>query len=170
MFAVVKTGGKQYRVSPGDVVLVEKIEGEAGQSIHLDHVLMFGDADKATVGAPLVDKALVHAVIREQTRGDKIIVFKKRRRQGYRRKAGHRQDLTVLEIGGIEVGGKLVASAEAKAKLAKPTKAQEAAAEAPAKKAAPKKSAEKKADAAPAEDKPAKKTTTRAKKTEQASE
>ncbi|MBA4749247.1 MAG: 50S ribosomal protein L21 [Alphaproteobacteria bacterium] len=173
MFAVVKTGGKQYRVSPGDVVLVEKIEGEAGQSIHLDHVLMFGDADKATVGAPLVDKALVHAVIREQTRGDKIIVFKKRRRQGYRRKAGHRQDLTVLEIGGIEVGGKLVASAEVKAKVKaeKPAKAETPAeVEAPAKKAAPKKTAEKKAEVAPAEDKPAKKTTTRAKKTEQASE
>ena len=109
MFAVVKTGGKQYKVSPGDVLLVEKLEGEAGTAIRFSDILMYGDENGATVGAPVVANAAVKATIREQTRGDKIIVFKKKRRQGYRRTAGHRQDLTVLTIEEIEVGGKVLA-------------------------------------------------------------
>jgi large subunit ribosomal protein L21 len=105
MFAVIKTGGKQYKVSSGDVVKVERLEGEAGAILHLSDVLMLSDENKMTVGAPLVQDAAVRATILEQTRGDKIIIFKKRRRQGYRRKAGHRQDLTVLRIEEVIASG-----------------------------------------------------------------
>ncbi len=94
MFAVIKTGGKQYRVVPGDVIKVEKLEGEAGATIALDQVLMVGD----TIGTPLVAGASVAAEVIAQDRGPKLIIFKKKRRQNYRRKNGHRQDLTVLRI------------------------------------------------------------------------
>ncbi|HVI52879.1 MAG TPA: 50S ribosomal protein L21 [Candidatus Sulfotelmatobacter sp.] len=97
MFAVIKTGGKQYKVAPNDVILVEKLPGQAGDTVTLDQVLMVGDK----VGAPLVAGASVTATLVEQTRGEKIIVFKKKRRQNYRRKKGHRQDLTVLRIAAI---------------------------------------------------------------------
>jgi len=97
MFAVIKTGGKQYKVAPNDVILVEKLPGLAGDTVTLDQVLMVGDK----VGAPLVAGASVTATLVEQTRGEKIIVFKKKRRQNYRRKKGHRQDLTVLRIAAI---------------------------------------------------------------------
>ena len=98
MFAVVKTGGKQYKVSPGDVLKIERLEGEAGQHIDLSSILLINDEGKVSIGSPLLEKAQIRATIVEQTRGDKIIVFKKKRRQGYRRKAGHRQDLTVIRI------------------------------------------------------------------------
>jgi large subunit ribosomal protein L21 len=102
MFAVLKTGGKQYRVAPDDVIRVEKIVGDAGASVELGEVLMVGADDGATtIGAPVVAGAVVAATIVEQTRGDKVIAFKKRRRQNSRRKRGHRQDLTVLRITGI---------------------------------------------------------------------
>lgn len=152
MFAIVKTGGKQYRVSPGDVVLVEKLQGEAGQAIDLETVLMYGETDKVTVGSPLLAGASVQATIRTQTRGDKIIVFKKRRRQGYRRTKGHRQDLTLLTINSITVGGKMVAGdapkAEKKAAAPKAEKAADAPVKAEKKAAAPKaeKAAEPKAE------------------------
>ena len=94
MFAVIKTGGKQYRVTKDDVILVEKLEGEAGSAITLDQVLMVGDK----IGSPIVAGASVTATVIEQTKSDKIIVFKKKRRQNYRRKKGHRQQLTVLRI------------------------------------------------------------------------
>ncbi len=94
MFAVIKTGGKQYKVAKDDVILVEKLAGEAGSEVILDQVLMVGDK----IGAPTVPGASVKATLVEQTRGEKIIVFKKRRRQNSRRKNGHRQDLTVLRI------------------------------------------------------------------------
>ena len=94
MFAVIKTGGKQYRVASGDVIKVEKLEGEAGATIALDQVLMLGD----TIGTPLVAGAAVSAEVIAQDRGPKVIIFKKKRRQNYRRKNGHRQDLTVLRI------------------------------------------------------------------------
>ncbi|MGF1605225.1 MAG: 50S ribosomal protein L21 [Rhodothalassiaceae bacterium] len=102
MFAVVKTGGKQYRVAAEDVIRVEKLPGDAGSSIDLTEVLMLGDEAGVTVGQPLVDGAKVTAEIVEQTRGDKIIIFKKKRRHNYRRRNGHRQDLTVLRITGID--------------------------------------------------------------------
>lgn len=105
MFAVIQTGGKQYKISPGDRLLVEKLEGSTGQVVQLNHILMIGDDQSSSVGTPTVAKSEVKAVILEQTRGDKIIIFKKKRRQNYRRKAGHRQDLTHLWIEEIVVNG-----------------------------------------------------------------
>ncbi len=94
MFAVIQTGGKQYRVAKDDVIRVEKLAGKEGDSIVLDQVLMVNDK----VGAPLVSGAKVTAKVVAQARGEKIIVFKKRRRQNSRRKNGHRQDITILRI------------------------------------------------------------------------
>ena len=94
MFAVIKTGGKQYKVAANDVIRVEKLAGEAGETVTLDQVLMVGDK----IGAPTVAGASVTATVVEQTRADKVIIFKKKRRQNYRRKKGHRQELTVLRI------------------------------------------------------------------------
>ncbi|WP_411818980.1 50S ribosomal protein L21 [Hyphococcus formosus] len=105
MYAVVKTGGKQYRVSKDDVLKVERLPGEAGDVITLDEILMLGNGGDVTVGAPTVDGAAVAAEILEQKRDKKIIVFKKRRRQNYRRKAGHRQHLTVLRVTEILTDG-----------------------------------------------------------------
>lgn len=99
MFAVVKTGGKQYKVAKDSIIKVEKIEGTLGSKIELDQVLMLGESSKASfVGTPVVKGAKVTAEITSQFRDDKIIVFKKKRRQHYRRKNGHRQDLTELKI------------------------------------------------------------------------
>jgi len=123
MYAVVQTGGKQYRVAKDEVVIVERLAGEAGDKISLDQVLMVGETGgAASVGAPLVDKASVTAEIIEQTRGDKIIVFKKQRRQNHRRKYGHRQDLTVLRVTDIKGPG-----AKKAAKKAEPAVEAEAA-------------------------------------------
>lgn len=94
MFAVIQTGGKQYKVANGDVIRVEKLAGEAGGSVVLDQVLMVGEK----IGAPLVAGAKVTAEVVAQARGPKLIVFKKRRRQSSRRKNGHRQDITILRI------------------------------------------------------------------------
>jgi len=143
MYAVIKTGGKQYKVAKNDVILVEKLPGEAGAEVELDEVLLVGDDKGQTVGSPLVDGAQVVATVLEQTRGDKIIVFKKKRRQNYRRKAGHRQDLTALKITDILTGGKKKAAkaAEPKAeekKAAPKAEEKKAAPKAEAKKAAPK--------------------------------
>jgi large subunit ribosomal protein L21 len=101
MFAVIRTGGKQYKVAAGDVIKVEKLPVEAGSSIDLDEVLMVSDGGNNSVGTPLVAGATVQAEVIAQDRGPKIIVFKKKRRQNYRRKRGHRQDITVLRITGI---------------------------------------------------------------------
>ncbi len=94
MFAVIRTGGKQYTVAQNDVILVEKLEGKAGDKIKIGDVL----ALEGKIGAPLIEGASVAAEILEQTRGDKVIIFKKKRRHNYRRKNGHRQQLTVLKI------------------------------------------------------------------------
>ena len=120
MYAVVKTGGKQYRVSKDDILKVERLPGEAGDVVTLDEILMVGDGGEVTVGAPMVDGAAVAAEILEQKRDKKIIVFKKRRRQNYRRKAGHRQHLTEILTGG--------AKAKPAAKKAAPKAAPKAAA------------------------------------------
>lgn len=101
MFAVVKTGGKQYRVEKDQVIRVEKLVAEAGETITLDHVLMLGEGADITVGSPVVKGASVSCEVLEQTRNDKIIVFKKQRRQNHRRKKGHRQHVTVLRVTGI---------------------------------------------------------------------
>jgi large subunit ribosomal protein L21 len=101
MFAVIRTGGKQYKVASGDVIRVERLAAEPGATLTLDEVLMVGEGGTTTVGTPLVAEASVTAEVVEQGRGPKLIVFKKKRRQNYRRKNGHRQDLTVLRITGI---------------------------------------------------------------------
>src|SRR3546814_7441308 len=101
MFAVIKTGGKQYRVAENDIIQVEKLAADAGASVTLDEVLMVEDGGKVSVGAPFLSGATVTAEVVEQARGPKIIVFKKKRRQNYRRKNGHRPDLTRLTITGI---------------------------------------------------------------------
>ena len=105
MFAVIRTGGKQYKVAPDDVIAVEKLAGEPGATIELAEVLMVGDGATVSAGAPLVAGASVSAELVEHTRGDKIIVFKKKRRHNYRRKNGHRQHLTMLRIIGINSAG-----------------------------------------------------------------
>ena len=104
MFAVIRTGGKQYTVAQGDVIAVEKLPGEPGATIELPEVLMVGEGAGAKAGAPLVAGASVSAELVEQRRADKIIVFKKKRRHNYRRKNGHRQYQTVLRITGINAG------------------------------------------------------------------
>lgn len=106
MFAVVRTGGKQYRVAKDDVILVEKLAGEAGETIVLDDVLSVGSGESQTIGTPSVAGASVAATVLDQTRGAKILVFKKHRRKKYRRTHGHRQRLTALRITEILTGGK----------------------------------------------------------------
>jgi len=138
MFAVIKTGAKQYKVAVGDVIKVEKLDGEAGTTITLDEVLMVGDDKGVKVGTPTISGITVAAEILEQGRAAKIIVFKKKRRQNYRRKAGHRQEQTVLRITEI---GKAAAKKAAPKKAAAKVEAPKAA----AKKAAPKKAVAKKA-------------------------
>jgi large subunit ribosomal protein L21 len=102
MYAVIKTGGKQYKVANGDVILVEKLETGSGNSISLTEVLMIGDGANITVGAPTVKGASVAAEVVDQVKADKVIIFKKNRRHNYRRKRGHRQKLTALKITGIK--------------------------------------------------------------------
>ena len=168
-FAVIKTGGKQYKVAANDVIKIEKLEAEAGDIVTFDQVLMVGD----TIGAPLVEGALVAAELVETRKQKTVIIFKKRRRHNSRRRNGHRQLLSTVRITEILTGGaKPTIRAAAKAekteavaeKAAAPKKAAaakaEAAAEAPAKKAAPKKAAAKTEDTAaekPAKKAPAKK-------------
>jgi large subunit ribosomal protein L21 len=105
MYAVIKTGGKQYRVKAGDLLVVEKLDGAPGAEIAFDQVLMLGDAGDVTVGAPLVDGAVVRATLIETRKGEKIKIFKKIRRQGYRRTGGHRQPESVLRVTGLEGAG-----------------------------------------------------------------
>jgi large subunit ribosomal protein L21 len=104
MYAVVQTGGKQYKVSAGDVIQVEKLETIVGESVTLDKVLMTGDGDDTQVGAPFLNDCSVTAEVSEQLKDKKIIVFKKRRRKNYRRKNGHRQLQTRLKITSINKG------------------------------------------------------------------
>jgi large subunit ribosomal protein L21 len=98
MYAVIKTGGKQYRVAANDVLEIEKLDGEAGSTLEFTDVLMVGEGESVTIGSPLVAGAKVTAELVAQTRGPKLIAFKKRRRKNSRRKKGHRQDLTRVRI------------------------------------------------------------------------
>jgi large subunit ribosomal protein L21 len=152
MFAIVRTGGKQYRVAAGDKIAVEKIDGEAGDTVSLGDVLLAGDGGEVKSADGLV----VSAEIIAQTRGEKVIVFKKRRRHNYRRRNGHRQSLTLLRILAVGEAKKAAPKKEAapkaetapatEAKAAAPAKEAPAKA-APAKEAAPKKAAAPKAAA-----------------------
>ena len=152
MFAVIRTGGKQYRVAKNDVIFVEKLAGEAGDDIAFPEVLAFGDGETQNVGVPLVQGATVVATVLEQRKGDKVIIFKKKRRHNYRRKKGHRQQLTVVRITDILTGGQQpalkkaadkpkpepkAAPAEGATRKAKAAKAKKPAAKKPAAKKAP---------------------------------
>lgn len=159
MFAVVRAGGKQYRVAPNDVIVVEKLAADAGAEIELDQVLMLDNGKGAEIGTPLVDGARVAVTVMEQGRGAKVIAFKKKRRKDYRLTHGHRQSITVLRVNQLLAKGekrsaakpaakKPAAKAEAKPADEKP----KAKAEAAAKKPAAKKPA---AKAKPAAKKPA---------------
>ncbi|MBV9996216.1 MAG: 50S ribosomal protein L21 [Caulobacteraceae bacterium] len=106
MYAVIKTGGKQYRVKPGDLIVVEKLSGEPGAKVDFDQVLMLGEGEAVTVGAPIVGGASVSATLIETRKGEKVKIFKKIRRQGYRRTRGHRQLESVLRVTAIAGGGK----------------------------------------------------------------
>ena len=176
MYAVIKTGGKQYRVQPGDVIVVEKLDGDAGANVSFGDVLMLGGDKGVTLGAPMISGAAVAATLIETRKGEKIKIFKKTRRQGYRRTNGHRQMESVLRITGIEGAGEkakwdgdvsMMTKAEMNARArglaprtteteAKPAKAAKApkaeAAPAEAKAAPAKKAPAKKAAAAKAED------------------
>jgi large subunit ribosomal protein L21 len=149
MYAVVKTGGKQYRVSKDDVIVVEKLAADKGASVELDQVLMLDDGKDAQIGTPLVDGARVAATVLDQARNDKIIIFKKRRRTGYKRLKGHRQQVTILRITDILAKG----AKASPAKAASPVKD-----EAPPKEPAPTPAAaETPVEAAPTKKAPAKK-------------
>lgn len=163
MYAVVETGGKQYRVEQNDVIKVEKLAGQAGEVIKLDRVLALGTDVGVTIGAPVVEEATVSAEVLEQKKDVKVIIFKKKRRHNYRRKNGHRQQVTMLRI--LDVSGKgeviklvpkKVEAAEVKSEAPKvETKAKEAKKAAPvkteAKKTAPAKEEVKKAPVKKAE-------------------
>ncbi|PWJ91712.1 LSU ribosomal protein L21P [Mesorhizobium loti] len=135
MFAVIKTGGKQYRVAANDLLKIEKVEANVGDMVEIGHVLAHGEGENVTFGAPFVDGAVVTAEVVEQGKNRTVIAFKKRRRQNSRRKIGHRQLLTTVRISEILLGG------------AKPTKT--AAVKAPKKEAKAEAATEAKAEAAP---------------------
>lgn len=192
MYAIIETGGKQYRVTPGDVVALERLQGEIGQTVTFDKVLLIGGKadNQILVGAPYVTQASLQAEIVEQTRGEKILTIKYKRRKGYRRTIGHRQELTRILVTKIDDGrGHALqfestkradtlrtASVAFSERQKKHEQAHQASAAGSSKKSAPraqaepasKKAAAKAADAptrkrAPAGDKPAKKTTSKKK-------
>ena len=143
MYALVKTGGKQYRVSKDDTILVERIAAEEGAEVILNDIVMLSDGDKVTIGTPMVDGAAVSATVLRQTRGPKVIIFRRKRRKHHRRMQGHRQSLTLLKINDIAEDAKKLTPVKPVAKKAAP-KAVDAAKKAKAKKAAPKAAAAKK--------------------------
>jgi large subunit ribosomal protein L21 len=102
MYAVIATGGKQYKVCQGETIRVEKIPGDVGTYVVLDHVLLLSDGETVKIGKPTLDNVKVNARIVEQGKAKKILVFKMKRRKGYRRKRGHRQQYTALKIDGIQ--------------------------------------------------------------------
>jgi len=106
MYAVIKTGGKQYRVQAGDLLVVEKLEGEPGAAVAFGEVLMLGEGEAVTVGAPTVDGAVVSGTLIETRKGEKVKIFKKIRRQGYRRTRGHRQLESVVRVTSVAGAGK----------------------------------------------------------------
>jgi large subunit ribosomal protein L21 len=152
MFAVIRTGGKQYRVAPNDIIEVEKIAGKPGDIVELAEVILLGGDGGPKTGSPTIAGAMVAAEVIEQTRADKIVVFKKKRRKNYRRKKGHRQLLTALRITEILTDGKKPSKAAPKPEAKKAEKKPEA------------KQAAKKAEAKPAAKKPAAKAKAPAKK------
>ena len=157
MYAVVNSGGKQYKVQKGEVLKVEKISGDVGNAVTFDRVLMFSDGENVSIGQPVLDGVSVEGHIVEQGKAKKIIVFKYKRRKRFRRKNGHRQEFTAVQIDSINAKGTKAAKAaepkaDAKAEVTEPetkkTAPKKAAAkETAAKKAAPKKETAEKAEA-----------------------
>ncbi|NJW52978.1 50S ribosomal protein L21 [Salinimicrobium oceani] len=115
MYAIVEIAGQQFKVAKDQKVFVHRLAGEEGDSVSFDKVLLTGDGDNITLGAPAIEGALVDAKITRHLKGDKVIVFKKKRRKGYRVKNGHRQALTEISIEGISVNGKKATSAKKEA-------------------------------------------------------
>lgn len=159
MYAVIATGGKQYRVQQDDIIDIERIEGDAGKKVTFDEVLVVGEGDKIECGTPLITSAKVEGEIVEQFRGQKLTVFKMKRRKGYRRKQGHRQELTKVKISKISAKGGAKAAPKTDDKEEKAAKADAEKKEAPAKetKAKAKPKASKKAPAKKTEKKDDKK-------------
>ena len=156
MYAVVKTGGKQYRVAKDDVLTVEKLNGEAGAVVELKEVLAMDDGKGLKIGTPMVDGARVAATVLEQKKSDKVVIFKKKRRKNYRRTKGHRQQVTVIRISDILAKGQKAAAAKAASDAVAPTKKAPAKAKAKAKTKGPAKAkakAKTAAKKAPAKDK-----------------
>jgi len=125
MYAVIKTGGKQYKVVAGERLKVEKIAGDVGATVVIDKVLMISDATNTTVGAPLIAGATVSATVLSHGRANKVMIFKFRRRKHYRKTQGHRQSFTEIQIGEILAAGVSAQKAAPKAAKAKPAKAAE---------------------------------------------
>jgi large subunit ribosomal protein L21 len=150
MYAVIKTGGKQYRVAANDKILIEKLEGAAGDRVNFTEVLMVSNGGTVDIGAPFLAGATVVGEIEKQARGPHIIIFKKRRRKHYRRRNGHRQDLTAVTITEILTGGaKPSAKAKAKPEAKAEAKPEAAVAAAPVAEAAAAETKPKKAPAKP---------------------
>jgi large subunit ribosomal protein L21 len=147
MYAVIKTGGKQYKVAAGDYLRVEKLDGDVGSKVVIDKILMVADGDNVTIGSPLVAGAKVNATVLSHGKGDKVMIFKFHRRKHYRKTQGHRQSYTEIQID--DINGKGAAKAEAKPAAAKKVAAEKPAAKAAvAKKPAAKKVANTKAKSA----------------------
>ena len=145
MFAIIKTGGKQYSVESGKVLKIEKIIGKKGETFTFDQVLLIGDSQKQTLGTPIIKGASVKATIIDQIRDKKIIVFKKKRRKNYRKTKGHRQYLTVLKIDKIlQIGSKNLDEKQSQNKSNIATKKQETKSKQPEKKIVKKSSSPKK--------------------------
>ncbi len=119
MYAVIKTGGKQYKVEAGATLKVEKLVGDVGSKVVIDKVLMIADGENTTIGAPLIAGATVNATVVSHGRADKVMIFKFRRRKHYRKTQGHRQSFTEIQIGEILAAGQAAAAKPAKAKAAK---------------------------------------------------
>lgn len=170
MYAIVEIAGQQFKVAKDQKVFVHRLATEEGESISFHNVLLLDDAGKITIGAPAIDGAAVEAKVVKHLKGDKVIVFKKKRRKGYRKKNGHRQSLTEIIIENILASGAKKAEAKAKEKAAPKKEAKPVAkkeeAKAPAKKEAPKKEAKTKAEAKPEtkKEEPKAKAETKAKK------
>src|SRR5829696_2701350 len=158
MFAVIKTGGKQYRVAAKDVITIAKLDAQPGESVTFSEVLMFTNDNGTELGGPTVQGVTVAGEVVEQTRGPKVVAFKKRRRQNSKRKRGHRQDFTVVRITEILTGGAKPTGRAVSAPTAEPAAQANAEsapqAEAPAAEAAPSEAAAAKKPRAPRKKKP----------------
>ncbi len=144
MYAIVEIAGQQFKVEKDQKVFVHRLATEEGKTVSFDKVLLIGDGDSITLGAPAIDGALIGAKVLSHLKGDKVIVFKKKRRKGYRVKNGHRQSLTEIVIESFDFPGSQKTEKSEKSKPVKEEKAENVAPEAKAKKAEPKKAAKKK--------------------------